>query len=199
MTGINIDGDAAHDAAQRELTKPVYPRPSLTDRLMGWFDELLFKAFVDSDWLPGGWITVGLLAAVLLAAVVVAVRVARRTLRTRRDGGAALLVDTARTAAEDRRAAQTAAERGDWVQAIRYRLRAVARTLEETGALDAVPGRTATELARAAAAALPDLTAEFRVAADTFNAVSYGAQAGTESEYRQIAALDARLSGVPSR
>ena len=61
------------------------------------------------------------------------------------------------------------------------------------------PGRTATELARAAAAALPDLGTEFRLAADTFNAVSYGAQAGTESGYRQIAALDARLSGVPSR
>ncbi|MGK2868178.1 MAG: DUF4129 domain-containing protein, partial [Mycobacterium sp.] len=33
MTGIDIDGDAAHDAAQRELGKPIYPRPTLTDQL----------------------------------------------------------------------------------------------------------------------------------------------------------------------
>ena len=199
MTGLNIDGDAAHDAAQRELTKPIYPRPSLTDRLAGWFDELLYKAFTHGDWLPGGWITLVLLGTLVLAAVLVGWRGARRTMRSARTAAGPLLGDQTRTAAEHRAQAQAAAAQGDWATAIRHRLRAVARELEETGALDPVPGRTATELARAAAAARPDLDDEFGTATDTFNGVSYGARPGTEAAYVQIAGLDDRLRGARTR
>ncbi|MGW0159935.1 DUF4129 domain-containing protein [Mycobacterium sp. NPDC003323] len=199
MTGLNIDGDAAHDAAQRELTKPIYPKPSLTERLTALLDELLYKVFTNGDRLPGGWITVALFGLILVAAVVIAVRVARRTMRTRRDGEKVLLGDRTRSAADHRAAAERAAAHGDWAHAIRHRLRAVARHLEETGTLDPVPGRTASELARSAGAVLPALRSQFSSCADIFNGVTYGAQPGTEAGYREITELDGHLRGVPAR
>ena len=62
--------------------------------------------------------------------------------------------------------------------------------------LNAVPGRTATELAKDAGAALPDLAGELLQAADAFNDVTYGERPGTEPAYRMIADLD-RHSAVP--
>jgi hypothetical protein len=56
-----------------------------------------------------------------------------------------------------------------------------------------VPGRTATELARDAGAALPGLAAELGSAATAFNDVTYGERPGTESAYRLIAGLDDHL------
>ena len=196
MTDINIDSDAAHDAAQRELGKPIYPRPSLTEQLMSWLDEVLYKVVTNGSWLPGGWITLALLLTVLAAAVFVAIRIARRTMRTDRGSAQSLFGGHDLSAAQHRAEAERSAAQGDWALAIRHRLRAVARGLEETGILDPVPGRTATELARDGTAARPDVEAEFRHAADTFNGVSYGAQHGTETGYRQIAELDSKLFRV---
>ena len=65
--------------------------------------------------------------------------------------------------------------------------------LEESAVLNPVPGRTATELARDAATALPGLVNEFRSAAVAFNDVTYGERPGTEPEYRMVANLDDRL------
>ena len=199
MTGLNIDGDAAHDAAQHELLKPIYPRPSLTDRLTGWIDELLYKAFSSSDWLPGGWITLALFVILTVVAIIVIVRVARRTMRSTRDGHDAVLTDRTRSAAHHRSAAESAAAQGDWTSAIRHRLRAVARELEESGALDPIPGRTATELAAAAGAVRPELISEFSSAAETFNGVSYGDRPGSAQQYRQIVELDEHLRGARAR
>jgi Domain of unknown function (DUF4129) len=193
VTGIDIDSDAAHDAAQRELGKPIYPRPSLTEQLMAWLDDILYKVFTNGSWLPGGWITLALLLTVLAVALFVAIRVVRRTMRTNRGSAQSLFGGHDLGAAQHRAEAERSAAQGDWAVAIRHRLRAVARGLEETGVLDPVPGRTATELARDGATARPDLQSEFRHAADTFNDVSYGQRQGTEAEYRQIAELDGTL------
>ena len=59
--------------------------------------------------------------------------------------------------------------------------------------LDAIPGRTATELARDAGKALPNLSGELFEAATAFNDVTYGDRPGTESAYRMIAGLDDHL------
>ena len=58
------------------------------------------------------------------------------------------------TAAQHRATAESYAAEGNWAAAIRHRLRAVARQLEETGVLNPAPGRTANELARDAGTAL---------------------------------------------
>ena len=192
MSAIDIDRDAAHEAAQNELSKPIYPRPSLTDQLSRWLDEFLYRLIMKGSSVPGGWFTIALLALLVVAAFVVAVRIARRTMRTNR-GDQGLFGIHELSAAEHRATAQGYAAQGNWAAAIRHRLRAVARQLEEAGLLNPVPGRTATELARDAAELLPDFTTDLRSAATVFNDVTYGEQPGTEPGYRMVAELDDAL------
>ncbi|TPG24011.1 DUF4129 domain-containing protein [Mycolicibacterium hodleri] len=193
MPTIDIDRDAAHDAAQRELNKPIYPRGSLTDQLMRWLDDLVFKIISGGASVPGGWLTIAVLLALVAVAVVVAVRVARRTMRTNRGRQSALFGSVEMSSAEHRAAAEQSAARGEWASAIRHRVRAVARHLEETAVLIPVPGRTATELARDAGRAIPGLAGEMRYAAVAFNDVTYGERPGDEPAYRMVADLDRHL------
>jgi hypothetical protein len=193
VPAIDIDRDTAHDAAQRELAKPIYPKASLTERLSEWLDDLLYRIAQEGAQLPGGWFTITLLLIVLAVAIVVAVRVARRTMRTNRGGEHALFDSHELTAAAHRATAEQFAAEGNWAAAIRHRLRAVARQLEEHGVLNPVPGRTATELAVDAGTALPDLGSELAQAATAFNDVTYGERPGTEPAYRMIVDLDHHL------
>ncbi|KUI05698.1 DUF4129 domain-containing protein [Mycobacterium sp. IS-3022] len=193
MPTIDIDRDAAHEAAQRELAKPIYPKGSLTEQAIDWIEDLLYRFAVQGASVPGGWVTVTVLLILLAAAAVVAVRVARRSMRTSRGRGEALFGGHDLTAAQHRAAAERSAAARDWAAAIRHRLRAVARQLEETGLLDPVPGRTATELARDAGRQLPHLTDELTAAATAFNDVTYGERPGTDDAYALIAGLDDHL------
>lgn len=196
MATIDIGRDAARDAAQHELSRPIYPRPSLTDRLWDWLDDLLYRVTLDGSKFPGGWLTLIVLVLLLAAAVVLAVRVARRAMGTARSGEYSLFSDQVRSAAEHRATAEQSAAQGDWAAAIRHRVRAVARALEESGVLTPVAGRTATELARDAGLSLPKFAGELSDAATTFNDVTYGGRPGTESAYRLITDLDGRLGAV---
>jgi hypothetical protein len=193
MPTIDIDREAAHEAAQRELAKPIYPKPSLMDRLGEWLQELIYRVIVKGASIPGGWLTITVLAIVVLVAFIVAVRIARRTMQTNRGGDAGLFGIHELSAAEHRATAEALAAQGNWAAAIRHRLRAVARQLEETGLLNPVPGRTANELARDAGELLPAFEGELRRAATVFNDVTYGEQPGTEPNYRMIADLDEAL------
>ena len=193
MPSIDIDRDAAHQAAQRELDKPIYPQASPGQRLEDWINELLYRLLEKTASIPGGWFTTTVLLILLAVAVIVAIRIARRTLRTKR-GGDYLLFEAAQlTAAQHRATAEGYAAEGDWAAAIRHRLRAVARQLEEAGVLNPAPGRTANELARDAGAALPYLAGELSQAATAFNDVTYGERPGTQVAYQMIADLDDHL------
>jgi hypothetical protein len=193
VPSIDIDRDAAHQAAQIELDKPIYSKGSAAQQFAEWVDELLYRLLEKTASIPGGWFTTTVLLVLLAIAVVVAVHVARRTMRTHR-GGDYLLFEAAQlTAAQHRATAESYAAQGDWSAAIRHRLRAVARQLEETGVLDPAPGRTANELARDAGAALPHLGDELSRAATAFNDVTYGERPGTEAAYRMVVALDDHL------
>ncbi len=193
MPTVDIDRDTAHELAQRELAKPIYPRPSLTDRITEWLDNLINQLIVKGGSIPGGWFTIAVLVILVAVAFVVAVRIARRTMRTNRGTGAGLFGAHELSAAEHRATAESFAAQGNWASAIRHRLRAVARQLEEAGTLNPVPGRTANELARDAGELLPGFAAELRRAATAFNDVTYGEQPGTEDGYRMIADLDDAL------
>jgi hypothetical protein len=200
VPAIDIDRDAAHEAAQRELAKPIYPKASLTERFSDWLQDLLYRIAQEGSSVPGGWFTITLLLIILAVAIVVAVRIARRTMRTNRGGEHALFDSHELTAAQHRATAERYAAEGNWVAAIRHGLRAIARQLEEDGVLNPVPGRTATELAKDAGAVVPDLVGELRRTANTFNDVTYGERPGTEAGYRMIADLDNRLrSRGPAR
>ena len=84
MPTVDVDHDTAHDAAQRELSKPIYPKGSASQRLGDWLDELLYRIIAKGSQVPGGWFTITVLLILVAVAVVVAVRVARRTMRTDR-------------------------------------------------------------------------------------------------------------------
>ncbi|HNA51365.1 MAG TPA: DUF4129 domain-containing protein [Mycobacterium sp.] len=193
MPAIDIDREAAREAAERELAKPIYPKASLTDRIGEWIDEFLNRLVAKGSTVPGGWLTISVLVILVLVALIVGVRIARNTMRTSRSGDYGLFGAHELTAAEHRAAAERAAAQADWAAAIRHRLRAVARQLEEAGILNPVPGRTATELARDAGGLLPGFAGDFAGAATTFNDVTYGERPGTEPGYRMIADLDDRL------
>ncbi|MET0900967.1 MAG: DUF4129 domain-containing protein [Mycobacterium sp.] len=197
MPPVDIDRDAAREAAERELTKPIYPTGSLSDRLGEWIDHLIYRIITKGDLLPGGWFTISLLLLVLVVAAVVAIRLARKTMRTNRGGDHQLFGSAELSADRHRDAAQQCAARGEWAAAIRHRLRAVARHLEETGVLAAVPGRTANELARDAGTSLPGLSGELARAATAFNDVTYGERPGTPAIYQMISDLDEHLRARP--
>lgn len=192
MPTVDIDRDAAREAAERELTKPIYPRPSPKEQFLDFVDDLVRQLVLKGSELPGGWFTITVLLIVLAAAVAAAVNVGRRMLR---DGHRhqPLFGSVQHSAAEHRAAAHDAARAGDWGAAIRHGLRAVARELEEAGMLPPAPGRTATELARDAAAALPGPADDLFRAAEVFNDVSYGDLPATPEGYRIVADLDERV------
>ena len=124
VPAIDIDRDAAHEAAQRELAKPIYPKASLTERLSEWLNDLIYRIAQEGAQLPGGWFTITLLLIILAVAIVVAVRIARRTMRTNRGGEHALFDSHELTAAQHRATAEQYAAEGNWAAAIRHRLRA---------------------------------------------------------------------------
>ena len=193
MPSIDIDRDAAHLAAQAELGKPIYSKVSAAQQFTDWINEQIYRLLQKTASIPGGWFTTTVLLILLAIAVVVAVHIARRTMRTNR-GGDYLLFEAAQlTAAQHRATAESCAVEGNWTAAIRHRLRAVARQLEETGVLNPAPGRTANELARDAGAALPHLAGELSEAATAFNDVTYGERPGTQAAYQMIADLDDHL------
>jgi hypothetical protein len=200
MPTVSIDRDAAHDAAQRELSKSIYPKDGLTDRINDWINDFIYDLINKGSQVPGGWFTVSILLTLVAVAVFVAIRVARRTMRTNRKGDFELFDTAELSAAEHRATAERFAAEANWAAAIRHRLRAVARQLEENGVLNAVPGRTANELARDAGQSLPDAVDDLAAAAAAFNDVTYGERPGTPVAYQGIAALDERIrSGRLSR
>lgn len=192
MPTVDIDREAAREAAERELAKPMYPRPSPKQQFLDFIETLLRRLVLKGAEMPGGWFTISVLLIILAVAVVAAVHVSRRMLRDGRRGDP-LYGATQLSAAEHRAAAQHHAASGDWGAAIRHRLRAVARELEETGVLHPAAGRTATELASDAGAVLPGLAGELFRAAETFNDVSYGELPATAEGYRVVEVLDERV------
>jgi hypothetical protein len=199
VPSIDIDRDAAHQTAQTELDKPIYSKASAWQQFIDWINELLYRLLQKTSTIPGGWFTAMVLLILLVIAVIVAIQLARRTMRTTRGADYALFEAAQLTAAQHRALAESSAAEENWAAAIRHRLRAVARQLEETGVLEPAPGRTANELAVAAGAALPHLSAELSQAATAFNDVTYGEQAGTQAAYHMIVDLDDHLrSRVPT-
>ncbi|MGH3958093.1 DUF4129 domain-containing protein [Mycobacterium sp.] len=193
MPTIDVDRDAAHQAAQNELAKPIYLKPSAAQRFHDWVDDLMYRLVEKASSVPGGWLTITVLLIALLVGVVIAYRIARQTMRTRRGDDYQLFDAGQLSAAQHRAAAEGFAAEGNWTAAIRHRVRAIAREFEETGLLNPTPGRTANELAREAGGRLPHLASELSAAATAFNDVTYGEQPGTPAAYQMIVDLDNHL------
>ncbi len=199
---MNVPGpigrDQARELARRELEKPAYHRdePSVLDRIIqkitDWLNSLYAKMPGQHTGGSGSWVFLVVLVVLL---VLVGVAVWWRVGNVRRNAaGRSALLDDAPTMAEDHRAqAELHASAGEWRLAIRERLRAIARDLEERAILEPRPGRTADELAAEAGEALPAHTDDLTRGARVFDDVWYGGEPGDADGYRLIADLDGRI------
>lgn len=195
MTGPTGDlpgRDEAREAAARELSDPAYAAddPSWPTRAVQWvltrLGDLLDAVATTA---PGGYGGLLVLAVILVLAVV-AVRLRLGRVGRVTSGERALFAARDRSAEDHRRAADAHADRGEWAEAVRERLRGIVRGLEERDLLDARAGRTADEAAAEAGRALPDRAAELRAAARTFDEVSYGGRPADAAMAAQLRDLD---------
>lgn len=188
----DLDPAAARELVQTELSRARYQasKPGLVQRavdtLFQLLGDLLDKA---ASHAPGGYL--GLLGAfVLLVALVVVVTVKAGPLRrSAAPGGEGALLDPTTSPAGHRAAADAAAARGRWADAVRERLRAVVAELEATGLLVPRPGRTAGQVAREAGALNIDLAPALADGTERFSQVWYGgrpADAGDDAALRRL-------------
>lgn len=190
--GPALTREGAREAARRELAKPPYHRdsPGLAERALRavgrWVSELFDRAAAAG---PGSRIGV-IFLVLLLVVVIVAVRLRVGPLDRRSATPAALLSAATRTPEQYRARATEAARSGDYAKALRDRLRAVAREVEVRGVLEPRAGRTAEELIRELAAALPGLDDRLPAAVDAFAAVWYGGRTALAADYDLAVAAD---------
>ncbi|MGC5167063.1 DUF4129 domain-containing protein [Luteimicrobium sp. DT211] len=191
---VTPDGPTAQRWAVDELSRPEYhQRESLLARFLHWLGGLFDGA--PTLGLPPGWAALVVVGAVVVV-VLIALLVAGPVRRTRRVRTARPVFDDApRSSADLCVLADDAAARGDWDTAVVERFRAVVRALEERVVLGEVPGRTADEAAREAAAAFDDgdLASRLAAAARTFDDVRYGGRRAAPADDAALRALDDAL------
>jgi hypothetical protein len=192
---VELDRDEARRAAAEELAKQVYreARPGLVERLLGWLADqlrdLLDGAAAVS---PGGYVGLAVLLSVVVAGLV-ALRLRLGAVRRAAGAEQALFVGRERSADEHRAAADRHAAAGEWAEAVRDRLRAVVRSLEERSLLEPRPGRTADEAAAEAAAVLPSCAGGMAAAARVFDDVWYGGRPATSAHEQSLRELDQQV------
>ncbi|HVE74978.1 MAG TPA: DUF4129 domain-containing protein [Mycobacteriales bacterium] len=193
----DLTRDAARDAAREELSRKEYDdaQPSLVVRLVGWLLRELAELFAEATArAPGG--RGGVLVLLALAGLALAAVLVRLGSPSRRSRTPGLFADEQpRTAADYRLRAERAAADDRFADAVRERLRAVARDLEERGVVDARPGRTAAELARDAGAAAPRLVGPLLRGAHTFEEIWYGGRPANAASYAVLVEVDQIASG----
>lgn len=194
---VRLGRDEAQRLARLELAKPIYTGDGepWAQRLLRW---LLEKVSTLLDTVGGssplGWF--GVLGLAVLVGLVVAV-VRRRTGRLSRGAVTrSLFGGPERTAADLRAEADRYAASGAWAEAVRARLRAVVRDVEERGLVDARPGRTADEIARDAGRELPSAAGELRAGARLFDDVWYGGRPAGPAEYARLVAVDGAVTAA---
>ncbi|ONH32233.1 DUF4129 domain-containing protein [Pseudofrankia asymbiotica] len=207
--GGAVTREGAQDEARRELSRDIYGRqdgrhsPNWLHRAVDWINDKLGQLF---GWLDphvnqrGGGNYTGLgIFAVLLVLVVLAVVLrlwlgpVRRSARDRSrdtDLASALSARALRAEAEGHAAA------GRYAEAVRSRLRAVVRMLEEKGVLDPRASRTAGELVMEMTAVTTTGIDELRVAVAEFSDIWYGGRPASPESYQAVARADDALADV---
>lgn len=188
---IDLGADPARELAREELSRPIYSdaQPSLLVRVLEWLQDGLNDLLraVGGTSPGGGW---GLLLLVVVLVVVVIV-VRRRLGPAARSAAirADVLGDTTRSADEHRRAAEGHSTAGRYDDAVRERMRALVRGLEERTVFEPRQGRTAGEAAREGGRVLPGVAGALADAARIFDETVYGGRPAD-------AAADARMRAV---
>jgi len=192
---VELGREDAREAAAEELARQIYreARPSLTERILEWvYGKVVGLLDEFATVSPGGY--AGLVVILLLiVAAIVAVRLKVGPFGRAARSEEALFVGGPLSAEQHRAAADAHAAAGDWAEAVRERLRAVIRSLEERSLLEPRPGRTADEAAGEAGQALPDCAASLRAAARLFDEIWYGGRSATVASDRVLRDLDERV------
>lgn len=195
---VDLAREEAGKAARKELRKQIYQQaePSLGERAVQWILDLLSRLLDDAAGVsPGGYLgLMGLLVLAVAATVVFRLRLgpfARSAAQAD-----ALFVGGPRSSVDFRSAADAHAAAGRWAEAVRERLRAVIRSLEERDLLEPRPGRTANEAARDAGAVLPDCAEALLEAARRFDEIWYGGRLAREEADEHLRQLDARVQAA---
>jgi Domain of unknown function (DUF4129) len=190
-----IGRDQARELARQELRKTIYHRddPSVVDRIVSRITDWLNNLFGHSvaPHTSSGMSWGGLIVLVAVVVIVVAA-IWWRLGGVRRSAAQsnALLDDQAGSAKDHRSESERLAAAGQWAEAIRERLRAIARDLEERAILTPRPGRTADELATEAGSALPGQAAALHEGVRIFDDVWYGGRTPSADGYQRLTALD---------
>jgi hypothetical protein len=189
----------AQRLARLELARSVY-RPSWPRRVLDAIGRWLSSIFGSSSGAGPHQVRWWAVAALIVAFVLVIAWVLYRLgpIRRSRRTAASVLGDSQLSAADHRRNAERLAASGDFAGGIVERVRGIAVDLEQRGVLLPRPGRTASELAAEAAAALPAASvpgaaAALHRAARLFDDVRYGGRAGTLAGYEQVRDLDSAI------
>jgi hypothetical protein len=205
LAGGPVTRQGAQDEARRELSRPVYAgrhEPGWLRRAVDWIDHQLSGLF---DWLiphaHGGGANYTGLSVFAGLLVIVALVVARRLRlgplgRSAKGRGDETDLASPLSAAALRAEAEAQARAGRYADAVRSRLRAVTRMLEEKGVLDPRPSRTAGELVTDLATVTPTGAAELDAAVAAFSDVWYGGLSAGADDYAVIVRADEALSAV---
>jgi hypothetical protein len=187
-----ITREGAREAARHELSKPAYAhggRPLIVSVLESVGRFLRHTFDVAAGAAPGG--AAGLLVMfACLVAIVVAVRFRHGPLRPAASRAALFEASRVLSAAEHRASSERLAADGELALAIRERLRAITRELEERAIIDPRPGQTADGMATLAGSALPGLRDPLVAAAATFDEIWYGGRPATRDHYDHLVAVD---------
>lgn len=186
----------AQDAARHELAKPPYQQaqPPIWVRPLRWLLRRLLSLWNRAADATGG--SAALLVLIVLTVAVVGLilwRVGPRRRNARR-GDLTFDLESDKSAADHRAAAEALARSQQWAEAVRERLRAISSDLEERVLVDRRPGRTAYELAAEGGAALPGSAAQLREAADLFVTIWYGSARASADDYRRLTEIDHAVS-----
>lgn len=197
-TPVDPGRDQAQQWLRDELSNPRYAeaQPTWFDRLANavndWLNSLSFNP--NSLGLPHVPTIVALLLVLCAAAVLGYLvfgppRLGRRATTL----GALFGSDDQRDSDALRHSAEAAARAGDWAIATEEMFRAIARGLDERTIISVTPGTTAQGFARLAENAFSDFGERIRLLASHFDEVRYLGALGSQSHYRDAAALESAL------
>lgn len=179
-----VGGDEARRAAANELAKQPYQahQESILER---WLNDFLdqidrFLNSISGGTFGANW---GFLVVVVAAILLVALLIWRFGLPARSVSGKEpqLHLGTGTTGSHTDLADRYAAD-GRYAEAVRERLRAIVRSLEERDLLDPRPGRTVTEIVAAVRRSLPGAVDQLTTGAQIFSDIWYGTKTATADD-----------------
>lgn len=190
---VSLDRDAAAAAAAEELRDPIYTsdgQPWILTATRWVLEKLSSLIDTVTAAAPGGWLGLVIIAAAVIALALVIRRAVGRLRRSSATPNAVFGTGRRYTSGQYRAFAEMAAAESMWGEAVRQRVRATIRDLEERGLLDEQVGRTADEAASEAGLVLPECATGLYRAARLFDDVVYGGVTADDLDYERVCGID---------